>query len=360
MEPLNHNSSASIHALRRLKRLLRTFRDLFGLPLGWVIFSLFGTTPAWAGQSLIRLFCVSAGQSNDLMSKLLSLRFPARKLQFGASVLPQISDKQILLMAQTIRDRGYYIYEELVPEDVCNKLMNFALTQPALVRPGDGQQKMQISSVYDPLNPLAVRYDFKVEDVIGNPEVQALMADPTLLSLAQAYLDAQPVSDVTGMWWHTSFSDQPDSEAAQFYHFDMDRIKWIKFFIYLTDVSSDNGPHCFIKGSHLTNGIPKELLSKGYARLSDEEVLRHYSKNDLMEFAAPRGTIIAEDTRGLHKGQLVKQGHRLVLQLQFSNSLFGPPYPKASFPALQNPQLASLIDRYPRIYSSYLPAVSQL
>ena len=179
------------------------------------------------------------------------------------------------------------------------------------------------------------------------------MADPAIVAVAQAYLGVQPVADVVSMWWHTAFSDQPDSEAAQFYHFDMDRIRWIKFFIYLTDVSSDNGPHYFVVGSHRTDGIPKNLLSKGYVRLLDEEIESHYPAKDIIEFVAPRGTILAEDTRGLHKGQHVRQGHRLMLQIQFSNSLFGPAYPKVAFDQVRDSRLNEMMERYPRIYSNY-------
>src|SRR6185437_17098348 len=92
--------------------------------------------------------------------------------------------------------------------------------------------------------------------------------------------------------------------------------------------------HSFVRGSHRTGGIPSALLSKGYARLTDEDVARHYARTDVMEFLAPRGTVLAEDTRGLHKGLPVRRGDRLMLQLQFSNSLFGGYYPPAAFGAL--------------------------
>src|SRR6185503_13469174 len=119
--------------------------------------------------------------------------------------------------------------------------------------------------------------------------------------------------------------------AGQLYHFDMDRIKWLKFFIYLTDVEAANGPHCFVRGSHRTHGIPSSLLSKGYARIRDAEVFQYYARETEVRFVAPRGTVIAEDTRGLHKGMEVLSGDRLMLQLQLSNSLFGAPYAPSSF-----------------------------
>ena len=41
-------------------------------------------------------------------------------------------------------------------------------------------------------------------------------------------------------------SDKVDEHAAQMFHFDMDRPKWLKFFIYINDVNEKNGPHFFI------------------------------------------------------------------------------------------------------------------
>ncbi len=155
------------------------------------------------------------------------------------------------------------------------------------------------------------------------------------------------------MWWHTSYSKVPDKDAAQFWHFDMDRIKWLKFFIYLTDVETTNGPHSFVEGSHRSGGIPTALLKKGYARLEDSEINANYSPDRVIEFAAPRGTVIAEDTRGLHKGKHVEHGDRLVLQLQFSNSLFGGNYPPARMRVVE-PKLKAMQTQFPRIYSNYL------
>jgi hypothetical protein len=159
------------------------------------------------------------------------------------------------------------------------------------------------------------------------------------------------------MWWHTAYSKVPDKGAAQYWHFDMDRIKWIKFFIYLTDVGPNNGPHSFMKGSHRTGGIPEKLRMKGYARLSDDEVESCYSNDSVVEFSTPRGTIIAEDTRGLHKGKVVLSGDRLLLQLQFSNSLFGGYYPPSRFSKMVNSNLQSMSVRYPRLYSNYVRKV---
>lgn len=318
-----------------------------------LIFGVTGNTPPWAVQSMVRLFCASGGRSNDIVARLLAARHPPQQLLEPPGVLAPLAAAEIDAAATSLRERGYYVYEQRVPEPICDRLLQFALTHPATVRLRDGESRDTISTVYDPARPLGVRYDFAETDLINHPDVQALMADPAIIAAAQAYLGAEPVVDVVAMWWNTAFSDRPDSEAAQYFHFDLDRIKWVKFFIYLTAVTSDSGPHYFIAKSHRTGGIPAALLAKGYARLTDEEVAAHYPPQDFIEFAAPRGTILAEDTRGLHKGQNVRAGHRLVLQLQFSNSLFGPPYPKVAFDTLHDRNLMAMAQRHPRIYSAY-------
>jgi hypothetical protein len=332
-------------------------KDWITLAAALVVFGVSGKTPAWAVQSMVRLFCASGGRSNDLVAKLLAARHPPHPLPAQPGMLESLAPKLIDEAAGALRARGYYLYEQRVPPAVCDRLVQFALTQQATVRLQDGESREVISAVYDPSRPpLGVRYDFAEEDLINHPDVQALMADPAIVAAAQAYLGTEPIADVVAMWWNTAFSDRPDSEAAQYFHFDLDRIKWVKFFIYLTDVTSESGPHFFIATSHRTGGIPAALLAKGYARLADDDVSAHFPQQDFIEFTAPRGTILAEDTRGLHKGQNVRTGHRLMLQIQFSNSLFGPPYPKVAFNAMHDRNLAAMIARYPRIYSAYRPA----
>ncbi|MGH9896977.1 MAG: phytanoyl-CoA dioxygenase family protein, partial [bacterium] len=251
-----------------------------------------------------------------------------------------------------MRERGHFVLPQRVPSETCDRLLEFALTQPALVYTRHNHAWKRVITVYEPTRPLAAHYQFDRKNVINHPDVQALMADPVLVELAQAYLEVEPVADFIKMWWYTA-SSQP--EPSQLYHCDMSRIKWVRFFIYLTDVGVGNGPHCFVTGTHRTGAIPSRFLARGYAHVSDEDVVRHYGAQEIVELIGPRGTIIAEDTRGLHKGQQVHVSHRLMLQIQFSNSLFGHPHPRTAFESLKDPGLIEMSRRHPRIYSAFLP-----
>lgn len=328
--------------------------DIGRVTLGMLAFWWRRVTPGWAAQSMIRLFCTTGGRSSDILAAMVRLLHPARPLGGTDGVLGPLDNSAVEHIGATLRERGYHVFERRLPGELCDRLVQFAITQEAVVRPREGEAASQRTAVYEPARPLAVRYDFPDSVLINQPDVQALLADPTLLSVAQEYLGTEPIVDVVAMWWHTAFSSQPDAEAAQYYHFDMDRIKWLKFFIYLTDVEPGSGPHSFIAGSHRTGAIPRALLDKGYARLTDQEVESHYAAGDFVEFTGSRGTILAEDTRGLHKGKHVECGHRLVLQIQFSNSLFGATYAQTRFREVHDERLTRMVERFPRVYSNYI------
>ncbi|WP_280154586.1 phytanoyl-CoA dioxygenase family protein [Piscinibacter sp. XHJ-5] len=342
--------------MKALRTFVRSLVNLARFPLALLRYRRTGATDPWAHQALIQLFCATGGRFNDFLSAAIRLRSRPLELANPVGVLGDLRGDAMRGRLGELRERGYATFRAALPPDMCERLMKFALETPAQVRRMDHEPLGQAPrmALFDPQRPLAVRYDYPPEALLDNADVQALLSDPSLLALAQAYLGTRPRADVLSMWWHTAFHAQPDSEAAQFYHFDLDRIKWLKIFIYLTDVGPQDGPHSFIEGSHRTGGIPPSMLRRGYVRLSDEEVLGHYGQARQVEFAAPRGTVIVEDTRGLHKGKAVSGHSRLILQLQFSNSLFGAIYPKAVLKRVSHPGLAQLMQHSKDVYAQYL------
>jgi len=324
------------------------------LLVGLLIYVIRKKTPAFAYQSMIHLFCITKGRSNDLLSAAIGLI--KRPKDFGKSegILGSMAGQEGAIIVSNLRNHGYHVFDTKLPEEISQRLFEFALSHPCTMRPMDGYDTNESKQVvYQRGKPETVRYDFNTQDLLDNKDVQILLADMSFPAVAQAYFGARPIIDVLGMWWHTDYSDKPDKDAAQFYHFDMDRPKWLKFFIYLTDVTTDNGPHTFVATSHKTDGIPETMLNKGYARLTDDEVENYYGRQNIVEFIAPRGTIIAEDTRGLHKGKHVKKNDRLILQIQFSNSLFGGHYSKSELDKNLEEPLRSSVSTFPDLYSTY-------
>lgn len=344
----------NIPGVVQLVKKLRNIRSGILLAAGLIIYMFTGRTPFVAHQAMISMFCSTKGRSNDCLSWIISkFRRPYVFEKGSIGVAGAIGGDSMQYAVSKLRDQGYYVLKNKLPEDICDRLLEYATTHPCKARLMDGSTgtAAAIMTTYHRDAPQAVRYEFLQQDLLNNPDVQHLLADMSLAALAQDYLGARPVIDIVALWWHTGFSDKPDAEAAQYFHFDMDRPKWLKFFIYLTDVGPENGPHSFVAGSHRSGEISSDLLDKGYSRLTDEEVSMQFDKKNFIEFSAPRGTIIAEDTRGLHKGNHVQSGDRLVMQIEFSNCLFGAFYAK---PHMRNdiaPQLKQRIQQYPDLYS---------
>ena len=332
-----------------------TSRSLLILPVSLWRYTRTGRTSERGYQALVWLFCISGGRVNDLLSRVIAKLRPPITVAGTRGVLGDMHDARARECAYRLRKDGYMMFERALPDDTCERLMAFALETPASVRRMDHESRNSPHrrAMFDAKAPLAVRYDYETGALLDNADVQALLADPSLLRIMQAYLGCEPVADVLSMWWHTAYHTSPDSGAAQYFHFDLDRIKWLKVFIYLTEVGPDNGPHSFVPGSHQTSGIPSDILRRGYVRLSDEEVYGRYGEENCKKFCGPRGSIIIEDTRGLHKGAHVSGSPRLVLQLQFSNSLFGTTYPDARMSRLVDPALKALIAKAPQIYRQY-------
>jgi hypothetical protein len=322
--------------------------------LGAAGYARSGRTPNFAYQSMIQLFCATGGASNDAMSSLLARIHRPYRFSDAHGVLGNFSAEEVESIGSDIREKGYHVFRQRLPDSLCDELLNYATSAPCIRRGTEDRSKADLQLERFPReNPDGVRYDFSEQELINNSLIQRLMADRSFISVAQNYLQTQPIVDVVAMWWNVT-SPRPDKEAAQYWHFDMDRIKWLKFFVYLTNVGPKNGPHSFVAGSHRAGGIPASLLQKGYSRLTDEEVGSNYSADKFIEFVAPRGTVIAEDTRGLHKGKHVTKGDRLIFQMQFSNSLFGGEYPVSRIGKTKNADLTDMITRFPRMYSNYI------
>jgi Phytanoyl-CoA dioxygenase (PhyH) len=310
-----------------------------------------GTSSPKAYDSFVSLYCLTQGYSNSFLSWLLKLRHPLYTFPNTNGILGNLATQKIDAIAQVIKEDGYYIFDRLLPGDICERLTSFALTKECNLV-GTADSKLNVS-IYNSDNPIAITYWLKEEDLIANPDIQNLMTDLSILAIAQAYLETPPILDIVAMWWSTAMSKNASSESAQLYHFDLDRIKWLKFFIYLTDVTSDNGPHCYVSGSHQPGNKPEALVRRGYSRIPDEDIAKFYPQSKCVEITAPKGTIIAGDTSCFHKGKPVQNGERLILELEFTNSLFGASYSKNLLIKAHDSSMSQMFLDYPRSYLKF-------
>jgi len=147
-------------------------------------------------------------------------------------------------------------------------------------------------------------------DIANAPYLMNLANDPRILNIVGAFLGCKPTIGYMASWW--SYPTSSGAQQAENYHRDVDDWRFIKLFVYLTDVGLESGPHKYVSYS-----AGKPLLSET-RRFDDEEVANAFGKENILTMTSNAGEGFLEDTFGIHKGQPVKEGHRLLFQVVYT------------------------------------------
>lgn len=215
-----------------------------------------------------------------------------------------------------LQANGVYVFKNRLPEDMVARMRESALGVPSMPRGLD-----RPAGPYPRSAPEVGRYDIDEDNTMVSPDMQDYTSDPALALIAARYLGQPVIQDQTALWWTTTKGSADAALNAWMFHQDRDRLSFLKFFVYLTDVGPDNGPHTVVQGTH--KQIPRSLRADG--RQTDDAVREAGLWDRVISLAGPAGTMMAVDTVGLHKGLPPQAGDRCVLQVEFATSLFGAP-----------------------------------
>lgn len=246
----------------------------------------------------------TGGMCDAPLRKVMSrLRPPAALPTSGL-----MSDDEIASTVATVQKNGWSILPWALPPNDLEELRRFAFSTPAYAETFASRRMVdETSSTRE--HP---RYEWLIGDILKVPAVGRLLSDSALHEIAQRYLGCRPVLTSITMWLD-GVCDRPFD--AHVYHYDNDGPGFLKFFIYLSDVDSDTGAHTYIQRSHGRRKPHRFRRSKRYER---NDLLDCYGTDNEIVFAAPAGTIIAEDTAGFHRGIDPRRGYRLLAQLEYS------------------------------------------
>lgn len=296
---------------------------------------------------MLRFFYLTGGLSNDIINFFVSKKPPETERCTG--IFSKFDEDEILKYKKQLDNNGYLILDNVLNSEEVNALVDDFIKLEGFYT-SDSNIKLQKKKL-NIQNPESVKFYYNSQDIIDNFNVQKILFDSSIIHFAQMYLNSYPVIDNISAWW--SFpAGNPDKNAAQWWHFDLDRPKWLKFFFFLTDCSIENGAHRFVRGSHKNNGIPWSLRKKGYDRLDDNDVEKKFSKKDIIDMSATKGSLLIEDTRGLHKGRHLIKNNRFLIQVQYSSSLFGGVVENFITPKLNN-HMKEVINEYKYTYSLF-------
>jgi len=215
-----------------------------------------------------------------------------------------------------LQANGVYVFKNRLPKDMVARMRQSALEVPSMARGLD-----RPTGPYPRSAPEVGRYDIDEDNTMLSPDMQDYTSDPALALIAARYLGQPVIQDQTALWWTTTKGSADAALNAWMFHQDRDRLSFLKFFVYLTDVGPDNGPHTVVQGTH--KQIPRSLRADG--RQTDDAVREAGLWDRVISLSGPAGTMMAVDTVGLHKGLPPQAGDRCVLQVEFATSLFGAP-----------------------------------
>lgn len=269
-------------------------------------------------QGLLRNAFVHCGNkildwAHDIQIK----KTPYYNRSIKSDFFPELCEAEINKAVTALDNDGYYIMPWLMPPSWVRNVREKA--SELFVTSRNNINDVQKAGNIVPKDS-TYWHDQKILDI---QECKDVIKDEGIIEIIARHLKCDPCLDLVTSWW-TFPNGAADTKSAQLYHFDLDRVKWIKVFVYLTDVTKESAPHAFIKGSHKNIGS----FIKRDGRFTDEEVFSRYLHSDEIVFTGPAGLIILEDTLGLHKGCPAIKDHRFIFEFEYSINQFGSAHPK--------------------------------
>ena len=159
------------------------------------------------------------------------------------------------------RDGIALLPDLLSPSELAN-VVEFFQHQPVMVQKG-----RSVSLERLPAGTAMAAYELPT--VVACPWLMSALNRPAILRLASAYVGCKPTISAVGVRW--SFPGATAPEMTQAFHRDPDDWRFLKLFVYLTDVDDGTGPHVYVSGSHKTSG---RLRGDAYSKEAGRGPLR--------------------------------------------------------------------------------------
>ncbi|NWG24076.1 MAG: hypothetical protein HXY30_06595 [Pseudorhodoplanes sp.] len=153
-------------------------------------------------------------------------------------------------------------------------------------------------------------------DLDNNPELLALARSRPVLEAAAAYLGTVP--ELSGIGVFLSPANQSLEKSQQYHTDDVDTTQ-VKCFVNCNDIGPNNGPFTFITAD--ASDALRRKLKHGWRgpRLSDEDVTKNCSPEDVVSITGgPGHGVLVDSSRCLHFGSRCREGYRLVIMFQLT------------------------------------------
>jgi hypothetical protein len=282
-------------------------------------------------QSMVYMHSISNGRSTLFLNRIVN---SIEYFTHNMSEVSQVSASSILNepiyinkdLVKNILTGGYAFDENKLHSSLVRKIINNEklFTGKLLLLDNSYIENQTLAESRQSNNP--VRLNYYSDSILENsPEIQLIAKSSYFLKIAESFLGVPPYLDSVTAWRSFPLSKylSPSSKGAQLYHYDLDRLSWLKIFIYLTDVDENSGPHWYVEGSHIAENKRSQILKRGYVRIEDSELESIYGKDRMKKALGSAGTILYGNTLAFHKGEAPRNSERLILELQYTANNYG-------------------------------------
>ena len=264
---------------------------------------------------------MSNGAYNHFVNRIARRKRPAELSAAKAGFLELTDTREQIQFKRAMSFSGYHLFGPRLSDDQCERLRAVSYRVKGYPTGPEADSKTLVE--YHSLKKTTDGFWCDSNELINQPEIQELLADPSFEHAARLYLGTEPYLVGVNMWWSfpSNATAERRSEMAQHFHFDADFNHFINFFVHLTDTDADSGAHVFVSGSHRPGNKPQDLLNRGYVRISDNELAEYHEPQKFTVASVKAGSVLAGDTRCWHRGSHPTTHARLMLEFVFADTL---------------------------------------
>lgn len=223
------------------------------------------------------------------------------RYHFGASPKPMITDRSPLLNASNMRQAlvdleiDGYAYLGKIPQSCVLEILEYC-------------EKENRICYWNPHQECAA--------------IARLARNQTIIEMVRCYFGSEPTLWLSQIKWSSSVDakgrrllpstyDEPTQYDNHSFHYDVNDIKSVTVFVYLTDVDTESGPHRVIKRTHKTQSIKKLLRI-----ILDDNVAEKIYEAKIETILGTAGTAFIEDTLCYHKASAGSKS-RCILSMDY-------------------------------------------
>jgi hypothetical protein len=188
------------------------------------------------------------------------------------------------------------------------------------------------------------------EDIHAYPEFVEAAISPALIEIISDYLGTVPRLQHINMW----MARPSDSTyGSQLFHLDKPDVHFVRVFINVFPCTPENGPTTVLPASLSEPARKGSEYERVYysedGRLSDKELLKHCSEDDLLTLPPEEGAGgICDTSTCLHFGSRCRSGERVTLVFNYAlaHKINGSPTRELPRPANMTPAQEMMLDAF--------------